>query len=94
MQQYSGNQENIYVDFGAFIANLYNVDYKSGLQMIENLQNSLMLKRQNVNNNIKYIGGVPFYGTAIMDLYSQMYELFCDFLEKFKETYIRNSKTE
>lgn len=93
MQKYSENPGRIYIDFCAFMSNLQNVDHKTGLRMIERLQESLILKRDSVNDQLQRGDGVSFYGSAVIDLYSRMYGLFCEWIEKFRKEYEKNSKT-
>lgn len=87
MHQYSENPGTIYVDFCAFISNLYYVDHETGLKMIEMLQDRLALKRDTVENRLELMNGVSFYGTSVITLYSQMYTVFCNWLEDFKKQY-------
>lgn len=93
MEQYSENPGRVYIDFCAFISNLQNLDYKSGLQMVERLQENLSIKRDSVNDQLTPEHRESFYATAVIELYSQMFELFCNWAEKFKEDYIKNFKS-
>lgn len=93
MQHYSEDPGKIYVDFCAFISNLQNVDSETGLKMIENLQENLAFKRDCVNGQLQCKDGVSFYATAVIGLYSQMYGIFCSWIEEFKKQYVENSKT-
>jgi DNA-binding PadR family transcriptional regulator len=93
MQQYSENPGKVYIDFCAFIANLQNVDSKTGLQMVEHLRENLAVRRDSVNAHLKPEHKESFYATAVIELYSQMYGVLCDWIEKFKEEYIKNLET-
>lgn len=93
MQQYSENPGKVYIDFCAFIANLQNVDSKTGLQMVEHLRENLAVRRDSVDDYLKPEHEESFYATAVIELYSQMYGVLCDWIEKFKEEYIKNLET-
>jgi DNA-binding PadR family transcriptional regulator len=94
MEQYSENPGKIYIDFCAFISNLYNVDFKTGLKMIERLEENLSVKRDSVNDHLSSPAyKESFYAKSVIELYSQMFELFCNWTEKFKEEYIKNYNT-
>ena len=87
MSQYSENPGIIYVDFCAFIANLHLMDHETGLKMIEMLQTGLAFKYDSINVQLERMDGVSFYATSIVDLYSQMFTLFSNWLEDFKSQY-------
>jgi DNA-binding PadR family transcriptional regulator len=93
MQQYSENPGKVYIDFCAFIANLQNVDSKTGLKMVEHLRENLAVRRDSVNDHLKPGHEESFYATAVIELYSQMYGVLCDWIEKFKGEYIKNLET-
>lgn len=92
MRRYSVEPGKVYVDFCAFISNLHNLDPETGLEMIEDLQETLATKRDDVDGQLESKDGVSFYATEVIGLYSQMYNLFYDWLVGFKERYIENSK--
>lgn len=94
MQQYSECPGTVYIDFCVFIANLQNIDSKTGLQMIEHLLENLAIKRDSVSDQLKAEHEESFYATAIIELYSQMYQLFCNWAMKFREEYIQSSETD
>lgn len=66
MQQYSENPGKVYIDFCAFIANLQNVDSKTGLQMVEHLRENLAVRRDSVNDHLKSEHEEFFYATALI----------------------------
>jgi hypothetical protein len=61
--------------------------------MVERLQENLSIKRDSVNDQLTPEHRESFYATAVIELYSQMFELFCNWAEKFKEDYIKNFKS-
>ncbi|BAK98072.1 putative PadR family transcriptional regulator [Oscillibacter valericigenes Sjm18-20] len=87
MQRYSEDPGKVYLDFCAFIANLPSVDSVTGLEMIEQLQKNLAVKFDGVNDQLINDHGGSFYAAAVIELYSQMYELFCNWIEKFSKEY-------
>lgn len=91
MQQYSENPGKVYLDFCAFIANLQSTDAETGLKMIDQLRKSLAVKRDSVKDQFTAEHKDSFYATAIIELYSQMYELFCNWIEKFRKGYMEKS---
>ena len=91
MQQYSENPGKVYLDFCAFIANLQSTDPETGLKMIEHLRESLAIKRDSVKEQLTMEHKDSFYAMAIIDLYSQMFELFCNWIEKFRNEYTEKS---
>lgn len=93
MQQYSESPGKVYIDFCAFIANLQNVDPKTGLLMVEHLRENLAVRRDSVNEHLKPEHEESFYAAAVIELYSQMYGVLCDWIEKFKEEYVKNLET-
>lgn len=88
-QQYSEDPGKVYV-FCAFIANLQNVDSKTGLKMVEHLRENLAVRRDSVNDHLKPEHEESFYAAAVIGLYSQMYGVLCDWIEKFKKEYVKN----
>ncbi len=93
MQYYSDEPGKLYIDFCAFISNIQNVDSKTGLQMIESLQQNLTYKRNCINDQLELKDEVSFYVTAVIDLYLQIYTVFCNWIEDFKKQYIDYSET-
>ena len=93
MEHYSEDPGKIYVDFCAFIANLHNVAPETGLQMINRLQETLAYKLNDVNAQLGNMDGVSFYATAVINLYSQMYSLLCNWVKDFKKQYTDQSET-
>lgn len=89
MQQYSENPGKVYLDFCAFIANLQNMDPETGITMIGRLRESLAVKRDSVKDQLTAEHKDSFYATAVIELYSQMYELFCSWIEKFRKEYMK-----
>lgn len=88
-QQYSEDPGKVYI-FCAFIANLQNVDSKTGLKMVEHLRENLAVRRDSVNDHLKPEHEESFYAAAVIGLYSQMYGVLCDWIEKFKKEYVKN----
>ena len=91
MQQYSENPGKVYLDFCAFIANLQSTDSETGIKMIEHLRESLAVKRDSVKDQLTIMHEDSFYAMAVIELYSQMYELFCNWVEKFSKEYAEKS---
>lgn len=87
MQHYSEEPGKIYMDFCAFISNLSNVDSKTGLQMIENLQKSLEFKLGAINYQFENMNRFPYDAKSIVNLYLQMYIILCKWIEDFKKQY-------
>lgn len=92
MQQYSENPGKVYLDFCAFIANLQSIDPQTGIKMIDTLQESLAIKRDSVKDQLTVEHEGSFYAAAVIELYSQMYELFCNWIEKFRKEYTEKDK--
>ena len=93
MQQYSEDPGKVYIDFCAFIANLQNVDSKTGLKMVEHLRENLAVRRASIEDYLKPEQEESFYAAAVIELYSKMYGVLCDWVEKFKEEYIKKLET-
>lgn len=95
MQYYSESPTRVYMDFCPVLTNLHNVDYETGLKMIETLQSNLTFGLECINREIerKSTDGVSLYGMSIIKLYSQMFALFCSWIDDFKKQYSEHSKT-
>ena len=93
MQQYSENPGKVYIDFCAFIANLQNVDSTAGLKMVEHLRENLAVRRDSVDEHLNPEHAESFYAAAVIELYSKMYGVLCDWVEKFRKEYIKNLET-
>lgn len=95
MEYYSEGCGKIYIDFCAFISNLQNVDYKTGLKMIDQLQKGLSYECDGVNDALKRLNSIDknlFYGISILNLYAQIYNILYAWINEFKKQYIENSK--
>lgn len=92
MQHYSEDPGRIYVDFCAFISNLQNIDPKTGLQMVENLEENIAFRRDCINGELKKKDEVSFYAASVIDLYSKIYDIFYNWIIEFKKQYAENSK--
>lgn len=92
MEKYSEDPGTVYIDFAAFLSNLYNLDYKTGLKMIESLQNVLSYKRDCITAQYKNKNEYSFYAGAVIDLYMEMYNTFCTWLENFKKQYTEHNE--
>lgn len=88
MERYSRNPGTLYVDFAAFIANLANLDRDAAVRMVDDLEESLALKLAGVKDQLARMDGVSFYGAAIVDLYSRMYEVCTTWAAEFKRRYL------
>ena len=87
MRQYSEAPGNVYLDFCAFIANLPYMDQEAGLEMIDRLRESLAVKKDSISDQLAARQSDSFYATSVLDLYSRMYELFCDWAGDFRKSF-------
>lgn len=83
IQQYAKKPPKIYLDFTATISNLNHVDSETGKQVIDDLyytfrETQKILKA--IENSYE-----RYQAKAVTQLNEQMYELFCNWLKKFKE---------
>lgn len=93
MQRYSEDPGKVYFDFCTVIANLKNVDPQTGLVMLERLRENLCVKRDDVNDHLMPEHQESFYGASVIELYSSIYGVLCDWAEKFEEAYRKESTT-
>ena len=94
MEHYSEDPGKVYIDFCAFVANLPNVDRKTGLEMIERLRENLAFKRESISEQLKLKEGVSFYAASVIGLYAQMYDVFFNWIDDFKKQYAENEKSD
>jgi DNA-binding PadR family transcriptional regulator len=88
METYSKEPGIIYIDFIAFVANLYNVDLDTGLRMIRNLRDKLAEEREYIQSNMEEKQEfVPMHASSILELYDKMYSLFFDWSEEIIREY-------
>ena len=88
MKKYSEEPAMVYIDFVAFVSNLYHVEPNIGIEMIGSLRNKLAEERAYIQQNIKEKKEfVPFHALSILELYDQMYSLFSDWIEKIAQEY-------
>jgi DNA-binding PadR family transcriptional regulator len=87
MRKYAEEPEKVYIDFAAFIANLAQVDHKTGIELLGALQQVLVEKRDAVIEQRDALEGISAYGTAIVSLYERMYGVFCEWSEEFAAQY-------
>lgn len=87
MQQYSEAPGYIYLDFCAFIVNLPYIDKEAGLEMVDRLCESLPVKKDSISDQLAVHQNESFYATSVLDLYSRMYELFCDWAGDFRKSF-------
>lgn len=85
MARYSKQPESIYIDFTAVISNLNKVNKETGEQMI----NDLYLQFFKTKKIMQAIEDTydKYEAKAVLQLNVQMYELFCSWLEEFKENF-------
>ncbi|KRL32839.1 hypothetical protein FD20_GL002209 [Liquorilactobacillus uvarum DSM 19971] len=92
MEKYSKQPDKIYIDFVAFVANLYNVDPEKGLEMMKNLRTNLSKEREYIKSNIEAKKEfVPFYAISILELYDKMYAMFSEWTEEITHDYVQKN---
>lgn len=94
MKHCSDEPGMVYIEFATFISNLSYVDYETGVEMIENLQTNLMIKRDTISKQLSMKASVSFYAETTINLHLQMYEVFCNWIEDFKKRYLEKNKEE
>ena len=87
MRQYSEEPGYVYLDFCAFISNLQYIDKDMGLEMLDRLRESLAVKNDSINDQLAVHQNESFYATSVLELYSRMYELFCDWAGDFRKSF-------
>lgn len=85
MEKYSKQPESIYIDFTAVISNLGKVDKETGEQMIDDLYLQFF-KTKKVMQTVETAYD-KYQAKAVLQLNVKMYELFCSWLEEFKENF-------
>lgn len=92
MEKYSKEPGMVYIDFVAFVANLYHVEPNRGIEMIKSLREKLSEEREYIQLNVKEKKEfVPFYALSILELYNSMYSLFSDWTEKIEREFTEKS---
>lgn len=83
IQKFSEEPPNIYLDFTAIISNIGKVNSEMGQQLIANL----ILSFEKNTEILKSIESqyAPIQAKAIIHLSEEMYDLFCDWLQKLKK---------
>lgn len=86
MEKYSEEPGMIYIDFAAFVANLYHIEPVKGLKMVKSLCNELAKEKKIIQSNIEMKKEfVPLYALSILELYDNMYTLFLDWIKKIEQ---------
>lgn len=85
MNEYAQEPERIYLNFTAIISNLGKVDKKTGEQMIDDLYLKFY-KTGTVMKSIEHIYD-KYEAKAVIQLNIQIYDLFCSWLEEFKDKF-------
>ena len=92
MEQYANNPPKIYLDFTATISNLNHVDSETGQRILDNLYHTF-------RETQKILAAIEnsydrYQAKVVTQLNQQMYDLFCNWIAKFKEEFYGTSITE
>jgi Predicted transcriptional regulators len=90
MEKYSTEPPIVYLDFTTVISNINKVDQKKGLELIDNLLASFRKSNdilKSIENNF-----APKQAKAIIQLNTEMNELFCDWLKRLKAELYDNAE--
>lgn len=87
MRNYSEDTVKVYIDFCTFISNINHVSPDEGLDMIRSLRAQLVAEQTSIVTYRQCKEDIPYFATAIIDLYAQTYDLFQRWAEDFEKKY-------